>query len=382
MSARQFNDSLMFEDSINGAHRGKGLWAKTEVIMGYGDFKDTPSGKTSLGEVIFAGSNMVTIGGVQYAMEKIFGVTGSNLNVLGRSLYETKPCTSFNDGDKLEIGLPNSERPNNQSEIDQWRTYLPEGTTLTFTTDEDYKKFIKYIGEIYQVPRGESNPTAIGNVPYRNGHRVELFGIGTSGITDNDVTVYAVDYKDTGIEMVRSYDSNTDIKGHMLPFRQTADTLSADERLKYFGKKIDEVGGSKFTSYYLKKFEQEPEIKHVWASGAEADSYEDIENQESALEADIWNDDGAKTNTLESFTELRLKISSKDLKEYYTHLEQEDQARFNTIALFAGRYVKDDTNDADYGDYEDVIMFSKLILPVEYVSMNKDLNIIYRVYGS
>lgn len=382
LSNRQFNDKLMFEDSVSGARAsGKGLWAKTEVLMGYGDIHETPSGKSTLGEVIFAGSNMVTIGGVQYAMEKIFGVNGDNLNVLSKTLYKTTPCTALNNAEELNIGLPNTDRPNNLAEPEDWRTYLND-KSITFSSDEAYKNFIKYIGEVYQVPRDDRNPNAIGNMPYRNGHRVQLFGVGTSGITDNDVTVYSVDYKDTGIEMIRSYDGQTDIKGHMLPFRQTADTLNADDRLKYFGKKIDKVGGSEFTSYYLKKFEAEPEIKHVWASGTEADAFEDIENQESAKQEDIWNDNGTKTNTLESFTEMRLKISSKDLKEYYSHLEHEDQARFNTIALFAGRYVRDDKDPTDYGDFEDVIMFSKLILPVEYVSMNKDLNIIYRVYGS
>ena len=50
-------------------------------------------------------------------------------------------------------------------------------------------------------------------------------------------------------------------------------------------------------------------------------------------------------------------------------------------ALFTGQYVPS-TSVTDYGDFRDVRLFSKLNIPTEYLSLNKDLNIIYRVYTS
>ena len=76
------------------------------------------------------------------------------------------------------------------------------------------------------------------------------------------------------------------------------------------------------------------------------------------------------------------KVSKKDVKEWFVNLEQEDRTRINTIALFNGRFVKNDDDPTDYGDYEDVRLFSKLNIPVEFLSLSKDLNIIYRIYGA
>jgi hypothetical protein len=79
-------------------------------------------------------------------------------------------------------------------------------------------------------------------------------------------------------------------------------------------------------------------------------------------------------NAVESFTEIVLKVSKKDIKEWFIHLEQEDRTRINTIALFNGQY--------NNNDYRDVRLFSKLCINPEYLNLSKDLNIIYRVYGA
>lgn len=371
---KEFNDKIFFDDTTTG--KKSGFWARTEIVMGYGDIHDNPNGKSSMDEVIFTGSNMVTIGGVQYAMEKIFGVSGS-LDIKSKSLHDTQECEgtgTTNIGPENSNPIPYTKK--------EWN-YKAEAGTTTSLTKENYDKLVDFSANTYEIPytppktvdEETSADIPIGVNVYRNGHVVQLFGIGRSGITTNDTTVYPVDYRDTGIEMNHSYDSSRDITGHMLPFRQTADELSESDALKYFGKKQEEVSGSTFTSYYLKRFESTPTIKHVYASGVDAD-YDDLLNQDSISADDIWNYNNNDTNTIETFTEMQLKISSKDLKEYFLHLEQEDVARFNTIALFAGKYVE------EYKDYQDVIMFSKLIIPLEYVSLNKDLNIIYRVYGS
>ena len=130
-----------------------------------------------------------------------------------------------------------------------------------------------------------------------------------------------------------------------------------------------------YTAYYLKRFEADPVIKHIWKTG------EDVEDETLVSSSDIW-DNTTGLNAVESFTEIILKISRKDVKEWFTHLQQEDRTRVNTIALFTGRFVKDENDPTDYGEYQDVRLFSKLNIPVEYLSLSKDLNFIYRVYGA
>ena len=50
MNNTRVNDILKLEDSVNSS--GRGLWAKTEVIGGYGDVIENPFGKSSLGEAV------------------------------------------------------------------------------------------------------------------------------------------------------------------------------------------------------------------------------------------------------------------------------------------------------------------------------------------
>ena len=147
---KQFDDSLFFHDDITagGKSHNCGLWARTEVVIRY-DYKDNPTGKSSLGEVLFTGENMVTIGGVQYAMEQLFGVKGYPEIMSNRTLHETPACDGADD-DKLEIGLENNGYPIYDGEV--YKTYIdnPEGETFDPTR---YKALMKYSGETYQVPR-------------------------------------------------------------------------------------------------------------------------------------------------------------------------------------------------------------------------------------
>ena len=126
-------------------------------------------------------------------------------------------------------------------------------------------------------------------------------------------------------------------------------------------------------AYYLKTFESEPVIKHIWKTG------DDVDNETLVSSADVWQNN-LGMNAVESFTECVLRITKKDVKEWFISIGQEDRTRITTIALFNGRFVKNTSDPGDYGDYQDVRMFSKLNIPTEYLSLTKDLNIIYRVY--
>jgi hypothetical protein len=314
------------------------LWKKTEVLCSNGPIISNPNGKSSFapGCPFTQSSNMVPIGGVQYVMEQLFGVQG-------------------------EIDIPT----------------LYDLTDSSNTTISHPTKYEKPVGPVNSVPATDTYQTPDGTktVIYRPGHLVQLFGIGITGTAENDITVFPVNYRENSIDSTIASEDGQTIKGTMVPFRYTSTQLKqTDERKQYFGKVKNDDG---IISYYLKKFESDPVIKHVWKIGEDTE----IEDEENIVSSeDIWQNTSS-LNAVESFTEIFLKISKKDTKEWFGALNQEDRARVNTIALFSGRYITTGTLDTD-GDYQDVRLFSKLNIPVEYLTLSKDLNIIYRVYGA
>lgn len=335
--ATVLNDRLFFNDNksdkvILPNLSSNGFWARTEVMGSYDDIeldqngvfstfvKKIPTGISSLGEKIFrtektkplwTKSNMVPIGGCQFAMEMLFGVKSTQFSI------PTINALSH-------IGLSDSSLPT----------------------------------ETYDIPGGTKNAI------YRYGNFVQLFGIGMTG-EENDTTVHPVNYRENSIDMTGQ------ITGTMIPFRFTSDSLKDTDKLNYFGKKNDEVNGISGTSYYLKRFEKDPTIKHIWKTG------EEFEEEQLISPSDVWTNI-TNTNSVTSFTEFILKITKDDVKEWFNARGQGDSAHINTIALFTGQYVKNP--DGSIGDYRDVRLFSKLNIPVEYLSLSKDLNLVYRVY--
>ena len=304
-------DRLMFNDAI-GEAISRALWAKTEVIGGYNYHKDEVTGVSMFDEVVFGPChNTVTIGGVQYAMEQIFGVKG--------------PITIPTLYDELQIGIANQS----------------------------------YSGLNIDVPLGQAT------MPYPINNRVFLFGIGLTGSAENAITKYPVDYREKSIQMTKQAEDGTQLEGVMLPFRYTSSDLTDTDQKKYFGKKVSHDG---YTGYYLKELDTTAVIKHLWNTGSDdEDELAQVTNEE------VWT--ATRSTPVQSMTELQLKIAEKDIKEFFEITERIDEPRFNTIALFTGEY------DASQGDYTNVRMFSKLYIPTENMSLSKDLDIIYRVYG-
>lgn len=319
------SDNILLKDqmSFNDKYQTPGLWARTEVLVGSGDllYVDDPHRKARFapGCPFTKSTNMVVIGGAQYAMEKLFGVPGDQITI---------PTMYAENG----IGIEDSAAP----------------------TDS------------YITPDGVSHAI------YRHGNIVQLMGVGITGTAENDITVYPVDYREKNINMSIVNADGKRVTGTMLPFRYTTEVLSASERKQYFGKKTASDGN---VGYYLKRFEAEPTIKHIWKTG------EDVDDETLVNPDDVW-ENITGLNAVESFTEIVLKINRKDIKEWFISLEQENRARINTIALFTGEYIRDDTDPSDYGDYRDVRLFSKLCIPVEYLTLAKDVNILYRCYSS
>lgn len=135
---KHLNDSFSMKDKVGGAHKHRPtLWAHTQIIGGYGLHTNPETGMSELDEVVFETENMVPIGGVQFAMEQIFGVTGPL----------TVPSLSKNDG----IGATDSTM---------------EGS---------------------------------GGNPHPYGTKVCLFGIGVEGAAENNLTANEVTYLESKV---------------------------------------------------------------------------------------------------------------------------------------------------------------------------------------
>lgn len=187
-----------------------------------------------------------------------------------------------------------------------------------------------------------------------------LFGVGIGGAGESITDVKDVKYYEREIM-------------DMIPLRQTADELTSDEATKYwFRTEVTDANGTPKTAYYLKKFETEPEIHVLWR---------DVEGDEDGSEvgSDVYNTPESNTTPIETFIELTLKISKKDVREYFDDLGDAYVKRINSIGLFTGTLgtLGDGTQD-----YKDVRLFSKLNINNEILTLAKDLTIAYRIYTS
>lgn len=189
---------------------------------------------------------------------------------------------------------------------------------------------------------------------YPKDNVVCLFGVGTGGCGDSITSL--VDVKFFEREIV-----------NMVPLRATSTALSAPDQLKYWFKKTL-PGGQ--TAFYLKSFETTPTIKVLWKDGVgDADG--------SEVQAGVQNT--TRTDAIETFIELTLKITKDDVREWFQINGNIAQTRINSIGLFTG--VKGTLADGST-DYKQVKMFSKLNIQNEMLTLAKDLTIIYRIYTS
>jgi len=181
-----------------------------------------------------------------------------------------------------------------------------------------------------------------------------LFGVGTGGCGDSITSVLDVKFYEREI-----FD--------MVPFRVITDTLSEQDAEKYWFKKVL-VDGKK--AYYLKKFEATPEIKVLW---------KDAEGDEDGTEVQAGVQDTTRTEPIETFIEIILKINKTDVREWFELNGNIEQARINSIGLFTG--IRSQLADGSY-DFKQVKLFSKLNIGNELLQLSKDLTIIYRIYTS
>ena len=181
-----------------------------------------------------------------------------------------------------------------------------------------------------------------------------LFGVGTGGCGDASRSVVDVNYYEREI-----FD--------MIPFRITDEEFTGADVNKYWFKRYEENGN---ISYFLKSFENQPEIKVLWKDGEEGEDG-------SEVDSNVHNTQ--RTEPIETFVEMILKINKKDCREFFEINGDIEAARVNSIGLFTGILS---TNEYGEPDYKQVKLFSKLNIPNEMLVLSKDITIVYRIYTS
>lgn len=181
-----------------------------------------------------------------------------------------------------------------------------------------------------------------------------LFGVGTGGCGDSMTSVQDVHFYEREII-------------NMVPLRASLTPLSSTEQQKYWFRKTLSSG---HLAYYLKNFELTPQIKVLWKDGVgDADG--------SEVQSGVHNT--TRTDPIETFVELTLKITKDDVREWFQINGNTEQTRINSIGLFTG--IKGTLADGST-DYKQVKLFSKLNISNEMLTLAKDLTIVYRIYTS
>lgn len=183
------------------------------------------------------------------------------------------------------------------------------------------------------------------------GEKIMLFSIGTDGCGVDQHQVKAVNY------------GRWCNPAELVPFRVVNPTndLSADLRNVYFGRKPI-FSGTKI-AYYFKKFEAEP----IW--------YQRYVSDGTPVGSEVYS--SHRTDEIESFIELKLKISLEDCKEFFEQTVGINHTKINTISLLL--CWQTEVNGIKY--YQDIRPVTKINFPNEPLfSLNKGLDVIYQVF--
>lgn len=210
---------------------------------------------------------------------------------------------------------------------------------------------VEYLNNIMNIATSGTPVTEI----YPKNNIVCLFGVGIGGSGDTITSVLDVNYKEREIV-------------NMIPFRVSDTPLSTMDATKYWFRKLDQTSGK--TMYYLKKFENDPQIKVLWDDGVG-------DEDGSTVEAGVQ--DSPRTDPIETFVEINLNITKNDCREWFELYGNIEQTRVNSIGLFTGVPAQLDDGTTDY---KEVKLFSKLNINNEMLTSSKDLSIIYRIYTS
>lgn len=188
-------------------------------------------------------------------------------------------------------------------------------------------------------------------------HIICLWGVGIGGAGDNIGSTRKVNF----------YERELGSRGNsseMVPFRVVDQPLTGTDADMYFFRKAMSDGK---IGYYLKAFETKPVIKVLWNDGVDGEDG-------SEVTSDVYTTD--RTDGIEVFAEMILKLTKKDIREYFNILNQIEKCHINSIGLCCG--TKQEIASGTF-DFADVGMATKLNFGNEMLE-NKEITFRYRLY--
>lgn len=219
---------------------------------------------------------------------------------------------------------------------------------------------IAYMNDIYNV--GTTGEFISQKYPRETCVCLWNAGIGGAGAAYSDV------YPE--LQQYRELPGGSDAR---LPFRivDSYFTAGTEEYEKYWlSQPMDATKFGDKIGYFAKTFSKTPSIKALWKdAGTGTDGSPVTEGVHEST----------KDTPIETFAEMVLTAEVEDFNEYFELLGIPQHARINTIGLCTGiRSTLEDGRE----EYKQVLQFSVLTFGNELLHMNKDLNIIYRVYSA
>ena len=270
----QISDRFATRDSAG--LRGELIFGTGRRTVPFIDPFGNPSFKTVFDKVLYKDHNIVTIGGYQFAFDKMFNIAhDTETTLLVGNLNDESPL--------MKIGVQRSGYKSSY--------YNAEGNI------------------------GSSESIALnGGINISGNDYIFGFMIGDGGSREDNITPIAPNYKNRML-----YDA--------IPFRMSNDGYAFPNG-KYYGKQEATIDAyTSVDSYYIKTFDQPtPHIVHAWVSDSDG-------------ELDVVDDtvfSSTSSTPIESYVEINLSISEYDTRGYFTTTGTTQ--RINEFGLVSGWY--------------------------------------------
>lgn len=322
----RIKDGIKGNDLSKSGLRGHVIFGKNPYQYKYTDPYGNEAFRTEFEEVLYEDTNIVPIGGYQFAFNKLFNI--------GLDQLTTLRVGDLNDeAPQMRIGVP---RTNYDSVHYNAETVISNDPTITRNL--------------------RARPGV--NIPALN----FIFGfmMGDGGAREDGHTAIAPNYK-------------TRTLNRAIPFRigaedGTIDTALWDQpymRSKYFGATRNiGTGHTARLSYFVKTFDHpEPRIVHVWVT--------DNPNEFRIVDDSVF----ASTSSLpiESYVEMNISVDQEDGRDFF--LTQGASPRVNEFGLVSGWY------NPLHREYESLRLFTHFTRPSIALAEGDSISAIYRLYA-
>ena len=271
----RMKDKIGTHDTFNGLY-GEVIFGTGKHVVPFIDPFGNKSFRTVFDKVLYKDHNIITIGGYQYAFDKMFNIAHDN---------ETT----------LRVGNLNDESPLAKIGVSR----------------------ANYISNLYNAETNIGSTTRVtpyGGININANDFIFGFMIGNGGSKEDNITAIAPDYKNRQLY-------------HAIPFRISNEEDPLPDG-KYYGKQSTFLSSDEhITYYYIKKFDDPaPHIVHAWVS--------DNDNEMEVVDDTVFS--STSSTAIESYVEMNLSISEYDTRAYYSTTGT--TPRVNEFGLVSGWY--------------------------------------------